>query len=83
MVGEGLLSPEMAAHSSKNSKARRAGGNGTGGAGGALAVDDAGRPLASFVFPDGTTVAAQAPAMPILSSGLVAHPCNMAIGAWF
>ncbi|KAI3426955.1 hypothetical protein D9Q98_006899 [Chlorella vulgaris] len=77
LVADGMLSPDMAAYCASNSKARRGGGGGAS----SRPVDENGRPLASFVYPHGATVAALGPALPILSSGLVAHPCNMTIGA--
>ncbi|EFN56850.1 hypothetical protein CHLNCDRAFT_51639 [Chlorella variabilis] len=85
LVSEGMLSPDMVAYCANNSRAaaRRAAGAGGGGAAaaGGRATDENGRPLASFVYPNGSTVVAQAPALPFLSSGQVAHPCNMTIGA--
>ena len=83
LVSDGLLSPDMAAYCSSNSRqARRQGAAGGGGAPARSAADENGRPLASFVFPHGSTVLAQPPAVAFLSSGQVAHPCNMTVGGW-
>lgn len=80
LVTDGMLSPNLAAYCTSNSgqSARRGGGTGTSGA--PRSTDENGRPLASFVFPHGVTLAVQAPAVAFLSSGQMAHPYNMAIG---
>lgn len=45
-----------------------------------LQVDENGAPAVQFAFPHGATVLAQEPAVPILSTGTLAHPNNMAAG---
>lgn len=49
-------------------------------AGGGRAADENGHLLTAFAYPHGATVTAQAPAVAFLSSGQVAHPCNMTVG---
>lgn len=73
MGAEGLLSPDMAAYCAANSRAARRGGAG---------ADENARPPPSVAYPHGATVAARAPAVPFLTSGQAAHPCNTTVGAW-
>ena len=88
LVDEGALSPDMAAYcaaaqrrtsvgvvADQPSTIIRAAQLGSDG------LDQNGRPVVEFVYPHGATVVVQEPAVAILSSGRVAHPYNMAIGA--
>ncbi|GAB4818575.1 hypothetical protein N2152v2_005621 [Parachlorella kessleri] len=79
LVEDGILSPDMAAFCAINTKRKQPSssryGNGSGRA------DENGKPQAQFAYPFGSTVLVQEPAMPILSTGTLAHPYNMAAGA--
>ncbi|PRW50771.1 intraflagellar transport 52-like protein [Chlorella sorokiniana] len=75
LVRDGMLSPDTQAYCAANSRAARRT------QGGGWAADENGRPLTTFAYPHGATITAQLPAVAFLSSGQVAHPCNMTVGA--
>ncbi|KAL4443392.1 hypothetical protein ABPG75_011129 [Micractinium tetrahymenae] len=84
LVTDGMLSPDLAAYCASNSGRSGRHGGGAGSVGAARSTDENGRPLVSFVYPHGATLAVQPPAVAFLSSGQMAHPYNMAVGgAWW
>lgn len=74
LVDEGLLSPDMLVYCAGRCRAST-------GSQALSSTDENGAPAVRFAFPHGCTVVAQEPAAAILSSGRIAHPYNMCIGA--